>query len=367
MKNKQLSFLKVYHVLMVASLLWLMGCGVEEEIGQPVEEWQNEALARPGGGGSSATIDVDTPEAGSAIYINGIYDGQVTPASIQLGEGTHQIGVGLANSEQYLRRTLVIGSNEIGSTINLDLDASDLQAPKHWKALFVGVNQVQSPGGSCVSSYTTAQLDSAYEYFQWSFTTQAEPFSYNTMDWSFERRDISNEVVTLSSDNLITPSIFEQHITDIQSGDYDLIVTFFNSGVSNDGSPNGSCQIQSFIAIAWFDVNELSSQTSYYTVRFHNNISSAINYSMANDPGLFVHEWLHTTAEMFYPNQGVEVPSFRGQVVHAAEHFGYTHPWMTWYRDIMRGQVLDRRTYKGIGPENYLSKCSVRESALGCN
>ena len=79
-----------------------------------------------------------------------------------------------------------------------------------------------------------------------------------------------------------------------KKGDYDLAVTFFR-GAQED------CFIADFIGIAWYNVTELSSESSYYTVRYYDGIGEAIENAKKNDPGVFIHEWLHTIAERFYP------------------------------------------------------------------
>jgi hypothetical protein len=265
--------------------------------------------------------------------------------------GTHTFAAGLHSAGQYLKKEA-----EITTSTSVDLSINDLVQPKTWKALFIGVNQVTN--GSCVTSYSTSELDQAYSFFQWSFEQHVEPWSFNTMNWEFTRRDIDNQVVKLSSDNLITPEVLQSYMSDIQVGEYDLVLTFFRGEQSD-------CSIANFIGIAWYDVTALYCNSSYYTIRYYDDIEGMIAYSMENDPGVFIHEWLHTVAEIFYPERGVQVPSFRGQVVHAAENYSYTYPWMDWYKDIIRGQVEERRGgYSGIGPEAFL-ECSVSESALG--
>ena len=119
-----------------------------------------------------------------------------------------------------------------------------------------------------------------------------------------------------------------------------------------------------FIGIAWFDVTALDSNASYYTIRYYHDLEGTINEAMENDPGMFIHEWLHNVAEIFYPNRGIKVPQENGQVVHAAGKYAYTYPWMTWYHDLISGQVRDGTTYSGIGPDAFLD-CTVRESAVG--
>lgn len=299
---------------------------------------------------------VTATETGAAIYVDGIYTGEVTPAEITVPLGDHIIGVGLNISKSYLRKSVTVLSET--EMQNIDLRETDLQLPKTWKALFVGINEVTN--GTCVTTYSTAQLDQAFDYFKWSFEQNVEPWSYNVMDWEFTRRDITTDTVVLSTDNLVTPDVFETYISGLNVGDYDLVVSFFRGEQSD-------CLIGSFIGIAWYDVTQLYANSSYYTIRYYDDIDGMITWTMENDPGAFIHEWLHTVGEIFYPNRGVDMPSSKNGVVHAAEDYNYTFPWMDWYKDIISGQVPEGSTYVGIGPEAFL-KCSVGESALGlCN
>ncbi|MEO9852902.1 MAG: PEGA domain-containing protein [Reichenbachiella sp.] len=303
---------------------------------------------------SMTKVSISASEEGAAIYLNGVYTGEQTPAVLNVSSGVHTIGVGLNRSRQYLKKTVSI-ENTVES-YEIVLSEADLQQAKKWKALFVGVNKVSKSTEDCITQYTTEELDLAFDFLNWSFQEKLEPFSYHTMDWEFERRDISDQTVILDEDNLINPTIFENHITDIDKGDYDLVITFFR-GEQED------CFIANFIGIAWFDVTELSSESSYYTIRYYDDIKASIEDARKNDPGVFVHEWLHTVAERFYPNRGEVVPDDDGLVVHAAGKFGYTFPWMTWYEDLISGQVVTPDGYAGIGPEALL-QCTVRESAL---
>ncbi len=317
-------------------------------------------------------LSVSTTEVGSAIYLDGIYTGQVTPADVSVAAGEHTVGIGLKDSSAYLKKSVTVEDTTDAQSISLNND--DLQAPKEWKALFIGANSVQAPNVSCTSEYTTTELDAGYDFFKWSFTERVEDYSYNTTDWTFDRFDIV-ETVTLSGDKLITPSVIESYLSDnnIFKGDYDLIVTFFRGGavLEEAGSATGQdCYIEQFNGIAWFNYDVLSVQSTYVTIRYWDNAIEAIDYSKADekDPGMFIHEWLHSVAEVdgknFFQEQGSSLPSNDNQVVHAAGAFDYEYPWMTWYQDLITGQVKSGNDYKGITPEKFLA-CSVREDALG--
>lgn len=327
-------------------LLICRGCNSADDAKQGVSDKPEESVYN---------LAVSATEEGAAVYIDGVYTGKTTPTEFMVSKGEHIVGIGLNTAKTYLRKTVQVNSKT--EQLQVMLGEEDLQQPKTWKVLFVGVNNVTTMGGSCVAGYTTEQLDLAYDFLKWSFEEKVEPFSYNTINWEFERRDIITDVVQLSNDKLITPEVFENKVTDIEKGDYDLIVTFFR-GAQQD------CFIADFIGIAWYDITALSTEASYFTIRYYDDLEGAVNYAKENDPGVFIHEWLHTIAERFYPDRGWGMPTNDGQVVHAAEKYGYSAPWMTWYRDIISGQVKNGTSYAGIGPEAFLA-CTVREQVKG--
>ena len=307
------------------------------------------------------SLTITANENGSDVYLDGVYTGKKTPVDLTFKAGTYTIGIGLKNSKKYLKKSITVTSDDTGKEIALT-DA-DVQDPKVWKTLFVGVNNAKAIDGECVSTYTTEQLDAAFEFFKFSFTNYVEPFTYNTSKWEFDRRDIDVETVILDHENVLTPSIFESHISDLNKADYDLVVTFFNGG------KNGNCFIQDFIGLGWFNAHVLQpSESAYNTIRYYGDIENAIEQAKQNDPGVFIHEWLHTVVEKFYPERGGDFPNPRnGSILHAAPDYNYSFPWMTWYEDLLRGKVKSGSKYLGITPEALL-KCTVRASAKSeCN
>ena len=310
---------------------------------------------------SKVVVTINSPENNSDIYLDGVYTGKTTPNTLTLRAGDYTIGIGQKNSKTYLKKSIKI--NTAVTTQEITLTNTDIQDPKIWKTLFVGVNNVKSPNGDCVSTYSTEQLDAAFDFFKFSFTNYVEPYTYNTTKWEFDRRDINTETVVLDNENVLAPSIFESHIPDLQIGDYDLVVTFFNGG------KNGDCFIQDFIGLGWFNAHVLSpSKSAYNTIRYYGDIENAITQAKQNDPGVFIHEWLHTVVEIFYPDNGGTYPNPRnGSILHAAPDYDYAFPWMTWYEDLLKGKVKSGSKYVGIGPESLLN-CTVRASAKGnCN
>jgi len=309
-------------------------------------------------------ITITANEIGSDIYLDGVYTGETTPADFTFKRGDYTIGIGLKDSKKYLKRAITVTGDDEGKKITLT-DA-DVQAPRVWKVLFAGVKKVTSEDSDCITEYTTAQLDLAYGFLKESFQQYLEPYTYNTMKWEFYRQDF-DEVVTIKDDgpfnNVFTPTEFD-NITDIEEAEYDLVVTMYNGG------KNTVCSYvtDGYVGLGWYDYHVLESKGAYNTIRYHNDIETSIVSAKQNDPGLFIHEWLHTTIERFYPEMGGKYPDPKnGSILHAADLYNYSFPWMTWYEDLLKGKVKSGSKYLGIGPEALL-ECTVRASAKSeCN
>jgi hypothetical protein len=345
-------------IIVITLLLAISGCGGDSS-GNKQQPPVATPPAEPPAEEPQITLSVSAVESGSTIYLDGLFTGKLTPADITVEAGEHTIGIGLAETKHYLKKSLWVEADT--QSLQVNLDDADKQAAKVWRALFIGVNKVAVNGSSCISEYSTHELDLGFEFFNWSFHQRVEDYSYNTTEWQIDRRDIYDETVLLSADHLITPEIIAPYLQDVYPGDYDLIVTFFRGGAGT----NQGCYIDDFRGIAWYDYRVLAADASYFTIRYYDDVEGAINASKQNDadPGMFIHEWLHTTAERFFPDRGYTMPKQDGQVVHAAEAYHYSAPWMTWYRDLIAGQVPQGDNYIGIGPEAFLA-CSVREAAI---
>lgn len=345
--------------------LILPGCGSSSKPNKAQEQIIPPTL------NTLTNLSVSSIEDGSAIYLDGFYTGMVTPANIEVTAGEHTIGIGLKNSKNYLKKSVTVENNTSTQTVSLTND--DLQTAKEWKTLYIGINSTQKPDKNCQSTYTTAELDAGFEFLKWNFEERLEDYSYNTVNWRFDRFDI-NETVTLTADAVLTPNLIDPYLAEhnISKGDYDFIVTFYRGGdIYNEaGSSTGQgCKLGNFQGLGWYEYDDLAVEASYVQIRYWDNIIEAIDYSKKDerDPGMFIHEWLHAVAEIngktFFKGQGYSMPSSNGDVVHAAGAYGYTYPWMTWYKDIINGQVEKDGEYFGITPEAFLS-CSVREKVL---
>jgi len=364
---------KLLCFMATSALLVIQGCGGS----QTNKDTANSAItSQPISTGYK--VNISATEVGSAIYLNGVYTGAVTPADLSVNTaGEHTIGIGLIDSKLYLKKNITI--NQSSELQQFSLNLNDLQAAKNWKALFIGVKSAKKPKGNCVSSYTNEELDAGYQFLQWAFEERLEDYSYNTVNWLFDRFDITDEIVTLDKNAVLQPEIIEPYLAshNIKKGDYDFIVPFYRGGdnIGRGVQESGQdCYLGAFQGLGWYDYDILTVQASYVQIRYWDNAILAIAASKEDqyDPGMFIHEWLHSVAESkkegntFFETQGYTMPddgSAGHYVVHAAGAYQYTFPWMTWYQDLISGKVKKGQQYLGITPEAFLA-CSVREKAL---
>ncbi len=312
---------------------------------------------------SSPVLNISAEESGY-IYLDGQYTGLKTPAEISVSKGAHVIGVAMKESATYLRKEL-----EVSEDMAVALTASDKPEPKVWKALWVGIHEVTgaSSTGRCSAHFSKEELDAGFEFFQWSIKNQFEPYSYGTMQWDIERKDIDTPVELYKASNTwftLEPNSITELIPEVKPGNYDAVFVFWRE-------KDGACSFQSsYFGLAWTDPMNEPIKTGYITVKFDagSDINEKIEWYKNNDPGVWVHEWLHTVGETYFQNRGERLPEKGGDglVIHAAEKYGYTYPWMDWYSDFIGGRVKAGNggsIFYGIGPEAML-KCSLRESAM---
>lgn len=300
------------------------------------------------------------------IYLDGIYTGFKAPKDLVVSSGEHTIGVALEQSNKYLSQTIQVDDEDI----ELNFGNQEAAAPKVWKALWIGIKEAQGVvDGKTVSTHlTTEELNTAHDFYQWSLRNHFEKFSYGTMKWESERIDIKEPVSLNYTGNgwyVLEPETIYSLFPEIKNGDYDCIFTFWRE---QEGTVSFK---SSYFGLGWTDPMNEAKKIGYVTVKFDvkDDINSAINWYITNDPGVWVHEWLHTVGENFFQDKGLRLPQKGGDglVVHGAEVHHYKYPWMDWYKDFISGRVKDTTdgstVWVGIGPDALL-KYNVRESAL---
>jgi len=312
---------------------------------------------------SLPVIKVSSAET-AYIYIDGQYTGYKTPAEITVSKGTHVIGVAMEETATYLRKEL-----EVTEDIDVALTMSDKPEPKVWKALWVGVHEVtgNSSTGRCSSRFSKEELDAGFDYFQWSIENHFEKMSFNTMQWDVERKDIETPIELHKASNTwftLEPYSITELMPEVKPGEYDAVFVFWRE-------KDGACSFQSsYFGLAWTDPMNEAIKTGYITIKFDagDDINEKIEWYKNNDPGVWVHEWLHTVGENYFQDMGELLPEKGGDglVIHAAEKYHYSYPWMDWYSDFIGGRVKSANggsVYYGIGPEAMLD-CALRETAI---
>lgn len=295
------------------------------------------------------------------IYLDGKFIGKKSPYAVAVNKGNHIFSIGDPATSNYFRVEANISKDTV-----ISLSSKNIPTPRTWKALWIGVHEAENPmGGS--THFSTSDLDTAYSYFKWSIAEHFEKLSYHATKWDVERLDISTPVrLTQSGDNqIIEYSTIKKLVPTIQPGSYDCVFVFFRQ---QEGNVN---HVGNYFGLAWTDPLTDTDKTGYVIVKFDmgNSIESKLAYYKNNDPGLFVHEWLHTVGEIYFTSLGCSMPVPAGGLrVHAAELYGYSFPWMAWYQDYISGRIYskDGSGYCGIGPEMLLNN-SLRKTALGSN
>lgn len=314
------------------------------------------------GAATTYSITISTPDGEQGyLYVDGKYTGAFVPGTVNLPTGNHTLGVALKNSYTYLRKGITVSANT-----NLSFTIADKPLPKTWKALWVGLRETKGTTavGECSTRFSETELNAAYDFFQWSLKEHFENYSYGTMKWEIERKDIVTSV-TLTKGSIgytVEPASITTLLPQIQPGAYDCVFVFWRES-------EGSCSFPgSYFGLAWTNPLAEAVKTGFVTIKFDagSSITDKINYYKTTDPGVWVHEWLHTVGENFYQDRGLSLPEKAGGFsVHAAEMYRYTFPWMGWYKDFISGRVANGSgspAYLGIGPEALLD-CTVREKA----
>ncbi len=217
--------------------------------------------------------------------------------------------------------------------------------------------------GGCETSISKEDLDRWYDYFLWSLNI-IEENAYNAISWEVNRIDLFN-VISLTDDGTYVyvswDTICNTLNDQLDFNLYDNVFVFWPDATDD-------CNIPSpYFGLAWWPWHDYGYSPGFVNVKSSsldsNTVEETINYLKTSDPGVWVHEWLHTVADKFYPDLGYSLPSTPGNgVVHSAEEFNYTEPWMIWYKDIIQGKVSSKEGNQklGIGPEALWTR-SIRD------
>ena len=292
------------------------------------------------------------------VYLDGRYTGKTTPAQLPVAAGARvgPLRVAVATDDgRYLERTTAGPS----TSCRIALGDADRVDPITWKALFIGVRQVQAAG--CELAFTQAELDSLFQFFQWSLTEHMRPATLGLHRWNVDREDVEVPIALTKPGGYYTiPPSALPPLSTVAPGDYDNVFVVWR-GVG------ATCEIPAPYFGAAFGPDPSTRHTGYILVRTPlEDIRGLLDFLRMEDPGVFVHEWLHTSAENFYSILGAQLPPARGDdgVLHSGAGYGYGAPWISWYRDLAGARVDVDGTFMGIGPE-LLRGCTIRQRAVG--
>ena len=303
---------------------------------------------------SESKVLIDAPFVGD-LYLDGEYTGLQTPAEVDRWQGVRSVGVG-GGENGYLRADL-----ESGDECSLWVPNSALVAPRIWRARYINLKSVTATlddGTECAASLDNADADRSYDAFLLGMQQHVEPFSHGTIEWEVERVDVEETLALPNHGWGISPvaPTVEAYLQDVTPGDLDLVMVFYRS--SGPG-----CVIPAPFFGADFGTSPESREAGFVVVKLQteDSIDELWNYFEENDPGVWVHEWLHTVTESYYGSIGAPMPlAGEGGMVHSSEMYGYEAPWMDWYADLMAGRVLVDGEFYGITPE-ILLECTFRE------
>lgn len=341
--------MKLYSIIILSIVLFFaLSCGGEEsKTPTPLPDLK-----------PILTLSTPSGERGY-VYLNGKYTGKMAPCDLKIKKGKHIVGIALSKSMQYLRKEVNVSESAALSFTN-----KDIPTPKKWKALWVGVSETTADG--CSTKFSKDEMDAGYEYFNWSIKEHFQKYSYNTMAWEVDRKDISVpvEVAPSGSGFVLEPYIFEKYIN-VKPGEYDCIFVFWRESYKQ-------CSLSGkYLGLGWTNPIQSKNKTGYVTIKFPSGsetIQQRLDQFKKKDPGMWIHEWLHTIGEIFFETQGSTLPGKAGDGlrVHAAGDYGYNFPWMNWYLDFVSARIKSKssNSYVGIGPEVMLG-CSVRDVANG--
>jgi hypothetical protein len=306
----------------------------------------NNDLKYPGGKTYDKTIKINinnsrnkkyslsiTSEVQGMIYLNGEYTGKKTPASLLLSDGQYRIGLG-GDNNRYQESTVLISKNQ-----QLKLKDANWLPNKPWKVLLLAIRKANlGPGkGNHQMAYLSDHdISVAYNDLIEVDRRWVRPFSFGLVSWDISQQIIENIPARITDQwDHINHDLFlqEADLTNLTKK-YDAIVYFWPRMPSskdpwNQAGAVGGGSLMS-IPNTWVRLIQQSPRE------------------------VWLHEWLHV-AEAVSNDRGY----FKGvDGLHGAEIHNYKKgsegEWLHWYRDYMRGSVIEDDLFNGIPPAAWL-------------
>ncbi|MFO0726104.1 MAG: hypothetical protein U1E65_20140 [Myxococcota bacterium] len=306
--------------------------------------------------GCSGPVRIEAPFPGD-LYLDGRFTGLRAPAEVPRWSGLRRVGVG-SPSGGYFRAEV-----DAADACRIQLRPEDRSAARSWRARYITLHAAfaRLPDTStCTAALDDVDADRSFQDFERSVHLHFEPDSFHTMAWEIDRQEVRTPFEVRDQGGgfyAVDPADVAALIADVVPGTLDTIVVFFRSA-------GPGCVIPGDYLGLSVPPSQASHEAGFTSVKLEveGSLDPVWTYLEANDPGVWIHEFLHTVADQYYPGLGATMPepSADGSIVHAAEAYHYAAPWMTWYSDLIAGRVVLPDGYGGITPE-LLLRCTLKD------
>ncbi len=303
---------------------------------------------------SCSQLEITAP-AGD-VFVDGRYSGLTAPTLLNLEPGTHRVAVG---SDAYYLHTFETAPHH--GSCSVSFGEPQKLAPRLWKALHVDIPSIRGVETDCLVEPNLAELDAVYSLFESNLVGLGQAHSYQSLVWEITRVSTTGTVDITGGAGSYTlrPGDLGDVFALLDIAEYDTIFSGWKAQGEN-------CVLDAwYVGLGWTPQDE-TKQMGFANLRLQApNLVSHVEHLQSNDPGGFLHEWLHTV-ELYYEELGANMPEPAGGFpLHAAEVYGYTFPWLDWYEDFTRGKVVDLQGqgYRGMTPE-LMHRCTTRDAVL---
>lgn len=280
------------------------------------------------------------------IYLDGFYTGKSTPAVVNLPTpGLHIIGIGGDNN-----RYQEVHINAASKQTEIYFKDSGWLPSRTWKILLLSLRNMYLEGNK-PAHLTDNDISEAYDSVLKTSREWIKDYSYGLAEWEVEKMTVENVYGHLQYDS--RTGKYGDQIDDgrlINEANlmwlldrYDSIFVFWPSiPDDSDQDPKGGCRGLCCFKGTSLVVPNACGRAGKWTERQGNS-------------QIWIHEWLHTV-EGYYGSRGYYVGN---NGVHGAEVHGYSYDdqkgWLPWYKDLMRGQVIEGEKFVGIPPSAWIS------------
>ncbi len=291
------------------------------------------------------TVNVGSAIPGN-IYLDGYYTGKSTPAVVNLpAPGLHTIGLG-GDNDRYQETKI----NATAKQSDVYFKDSGWLPSKTWKVVLLSVRNM-SLEGDRQAHLTDDDITEAYNSVLKTSQEWIKDYTYGLAEWHVEKMIVENVYGHFQYDSnkgkygdMIDDGRLLKDANLLWLLDkYDSIFVFWPSvpdGAEYD--PKGGCRGICCFQGASLSVPNACGRSGKWTERGGNS-------------QIWIHEWLHTVEEL-YRVRGFYIGE---EGVHGAEEHGYSadehQGWLPWYKDLMRGQVVEGEKFVGIPPSAWIS------------